>query len=95
MSADLPKFTAFNCAAIGVAGTTNAFVQKVGDQYVARVGIAIFGQTNMKDSELANNANPFDESFRDNYAEGTGKTLQEAIDNLKKDVKAISESLWL
>lgn len=94
MSADLPKFTAFNCAAIGVAGTTNAFVQQIGDQYVARVGIAILGQTNMKEAELQN-ANPFDADFRDNFAEGIGKTLQEAVDNLKKDIKAISESLWL
>lgn len=90
----MSRFTAFSCSAIGVAGTTQVFVRKVGDKYVARVGIAILGQTNMKEAELAN-SNPFDDSFRDNYAEGIGKTLQEAIDNLKKDIKKTSESLWL
>ncbi len=89
-----PEITAFHCTSIGVAGTTQVFVKKLADgTFEARVGIAILGGTNMKAEELEK-ANPFDESFRDNYATGTGKTQQEALDALVADMKKTSESLW-
>lgn len=94
MSPGLPEVTAFSCSALGVAGTTQVFVRKVGENYVARVGIAILGQTNMKEGDLRG-ANPFDDSFYDNFAEGIGPTQEAAIDNLKKDIQKTSETLWL
>lgn len=88
------EFTVFNCSMIGVSGTTKVFVRKVGDHFVARVGISILGSTNMKSEELAL-ANPFDDSFEDNYAEGIGPTQEAAIEDMKKDMGDISESIWL
>lgn len=88
------EFTAFLCTSIGVAGTTRVFVRKVADHYVARVGIAIMGSTNRKDEDLKD-ADPFDEHFNDNYAEGTGNTEAEAIEDLKRDIRETSETLWL
>lgn len=87
-------FTVFSCSAIGVAGTTKVFVRQVGDKHVARVGIAILGSTNMKEAELAS-ANPFDESFEDNFAEGVGDTQEAALQDLKRDMGDIAESIWL
>ncbi len=83
-----------NCHAMGIAGTTRGFVRRVGDQYVARIGVAIMGATNRPVEELAT-ASPFDEDFRDNYAEGRGHTHEEAVAALRRDVQGMAESLWL
>lgn len=88
------EFTVFNCSQAGVAGTTKVFVRKVGDKFVARVGIVILGSTNMKEGELAV-SNPFDPDFEDNYAEGIGVTQEAAIEDMKKDMGDIAESIWL
>jgi hypothetical protein len=88
------EFTVFNCSHVGVAGTTRVFVKKVGDQFVARVGIAIMGSTNMKEEELAL-ANPFDSEFKDNFCEGTGASVDAAVESLKNDIRETSETLWL
>jgi hypothetical protein len=88
------EFTVFNCSTIGVGGTTKVFVRKVGESYVARVGIAILGSTNMKSADLVN-ANPFDESFKDNFAEGVGLTQEAALEDMKRDMGDIAESIWL
>ncbi len=81
------------CTSMGISGTTKGFVKRFGDEYVARVGVAIMGSTNMPTEELAT-ACPFDDDFRDNYAEGRGKTHQEAVEALKRDVQGMAESLW-
>lgn len=94
MSTDKKDFAVFNCSMIGVAGTTKVFVRKMGEHFVARVGIAILGSTNMSDGALAV-ANPFDDSFEDNFAEGIGPTQEAALLDLKKDMGDISESIWL
>lgn len=91
------KITAFQCESVGISGTTQVFVRRMaadrGSAFVARVGIAIMGQTNMA-PELLKDANPFDESFRDNYCEGVGGTQEEAIAALKRDIEETSQSLW-
>lgn len=88
------EFTVFNCSTVGVAGTTKVFVRQVGESFVARVGIAILGSTNMKAADLAS-ANPFDDSFQDNFAEGIGATQEAALQDLKRDMGDIAESIWL
>lgn len=85
--------TVYECSHIGVAGTTKTFIKRTGERYVARVGIAIMGSTNMPSDELET-ANPFDDSFCDNFAEGIGNTGQEAIAALKKDMQQTANTLW-
>jgi hypothetical protein len=87
------EIIAFHCSQVGVAGTTRVFVRKVGQEYVARVGIAIFGSTNMTEEELRD-ADPFSEKFRDNYDEGKGATVGQALEDLKREMKKTAESLW-
>mgnify|MGYP001586671138 FL=1 len=90
---EMSEVMAFTCRDIGVSGTTKVYVQQWETEFEARVGIALLGCTNMKDSELEN-ANPFAQDFRDNYARGVGKTQEEALENLKKEVGRLSEMLF-
>lgn len=86
--------TVYQCDHIGVAGTTKLYVQKHDDgTYEARIGIAIMGTTNMEWDELKS-ANPFDATFRDNYAAGKGATEEGAIAALKRDMRETADSLW-
>lgn len=85
----------FTCGHIGVAGTTDVHVTKISaDEYQARVGIALIGSTNMSEEELEG-ANPFDDTFHDNYASGNGATVEAAIAAMKLDMNKISDSLWM
>jgi hypothetical protein len=87
-------YTFFQCDHIGVAGTTPVVVRRHGDgTYEARVGIALMGLTNMPLNELAN-ANPFDDDFYDNYANGHAATERAAIEALKRDMKSLADTLW-
>lgn len=82
------------CSHIGVAGTTAVFVKKQADgTFEARVGIAIMGSTNMPWDDLEH-ANPFDDSFQDNYAVGNGRTEEEALSDLKNDMRKTADSIW-
>lgn len=89
----------FECAHVGVAGTTKVHVHhvqtargKVRDIFEARVGIAIMGVTaNPKTNE---DSDPFSSSFRDNYARGFGTTEEEALEALREDIKTTTDSLW-
>jgi hypothetical protein len=86
---------AIRCENIGVSGTTDCFIKKTSDnEYEARIGIAIMGTTNM-DKEMFKIAenNPFNSNFLDNYAVGIGATKEEAIENMKKSIKDIADSL--
>jgi len=84
-----------HCSHIGVAGTTAVFVKKLPDgNFEARVGIAIMGYTNISLDELEN-ASPFDASFQDNYAAGTGNTEEAALSDLKNDMRKTADSLWM
>lgn len=90
-----PKITAFVCSSLGISGTTQVFVrEEPPGAFEARVGVAIMGLTNRKDDGLKD-ASPFDPDFNDNFAKGLGKTQEEALEALKKDMKNLSESLWL
>lgn len=84
---------AFVCSNIGISGTTKVYVIESEGKYIARVGVAIMGYTNMKAEALAN-ASPFDKDFVDNYAEGEGDTKEAALEALKLDVKKMADSLW-
>ncbi len=91
----------FLCEHIGVSGTTPCHVSKTvedgtSDVYEARIGIALIGATNMDEAGFkAALYNPFHEKFYDNYAHGFGATKEEAIENMKKDMRDLSESLFV
>ena len=86
----------FQCSHIGVAGTTPVHVKQVEDgSFVARVGIAIMGSTNMNEDEFcACDFNPFHEKFYDNFAQGEGATEEAALAALKDDMRQTANSLW-
>ena len=90
----------FPCNHIGIAGTTDVHVKKHKTQgghdiYEARCGIAMMGMTNMDEEEFkACNYDPFHPDFRDNYCIGRGSTQEKAIEELKKDMKDMANSLW-
>lgn len=88
----MEEITSFTCDAVGVSGTTAVFVKQIGENFEARVGLAFIGTSNMSDEELKN-ANPFDASFKDNYACGRGKTSGEAIGNLREEVRLVSRMI--
>jgi hypothetical protein len=82
----------FQCSHIGVAGITDVVVKKHGeDDYEARCGVAIMGDCNFASSH---GANPFDSDFHDNHCSGRGKTEQIAIDELKKDMYHLADTLF-
>lgn len=90
------EVTRIACSEIGLSGTTDCHVQKQDDgRYEARIGFAVFGQTNMSVSEFEQvDYNPFHARFYDNYSSGFGNTQDEAIANLKVEMGQTAESLW-
>jgi len=86
----------FKCENIGVSGTTDVFVKKHDEaNYEARCGIALFGATNMTESQLNEcGRNPFHDDFHDNCSIGVGETEELAIEAMKQNMKAIADSLW-
>jgi len=86
--------TIHQCSHIGVAGTTAVHVKKLPDgTYEARVGIAIMGYTNMSLDALEF-ANPFDDTFQDNFAQGLGTTEEAALTDLRADMNKTADSIW-
>jgi len=90
--------TAITCDSVGIVGTTKIFIRQnsgsVTNKFEARVGISIFGRTNM-DLHVLENLSPFDKiRFQDNYAKGFGKTQEEAIEDLKRDIREIQKGLF-
>lgn len=87
--------TIHQCSHIGVAGTTAVHVKRLeSGKYEARVGIAIMGYTNMSWDDLKD-ANPFNDSFQDNFAVGIGDTEEAALSDLKSDMAKTADTLWL
>lgn len=87
----------FQCETMGISGTTPVHV-KQNDQgaFVARVGIALLGSTQMDQAGFeACGHNPFHPEFYDNWVEGFGASEAEAINNLKTNMKATAECLWI
>lgn len=63
--------------------------------YVARMGISIFGHTNMSERDYERCLhNPFHDLFMDNFAQGEGYTLTEALEKMEQDLTSISDSLF-
>jgi len=80
---------------IGLNGTTPIITQQMPDgSFEARMGIAMFGMTNMKWEDIERIADPFSPEWNDNYSSGKGATEQEARDNLSKDFSEMYESIW-
>lgn len=85
----------FCCETPGLSGTTPVTIKQSPEGFEARMGFALFGYTNMNEEEFrASQYNPFHADFHDNYAVGKGSTQEEAIADLKRDVKSLHESLW-
>lgn len=93
----MTEIVLFACSSMGLSGTTEIHVKKLDDgTFEARMGIALFGSTNMDDKGFeACNYDPFHDKFYDNYVRGKGKTQDEALDAMKEDQKQITESLWI
>lgn len=84
------------CKNVGVAGTTECFIKEHEDgSFEARIGIALMGTTNMKQEHFeACNYNPFHKKFFDNYACGKGNSPEQALENMRKDMRQTSETLF-
>jgi len=86
----------YKCDHIGVAGTTPCHIQKTEEGYEARIGVALFGMSNFNKEDFERvNYNPFHDEFYDNYCSGKGQTEEEAIEELKADMKDMADSLWV
>lgn len=89
MATEEGPIRAFTCDHVGVSGSTQAFVRKLQDgRYEARMGVALLGSAD------PGTDCPFDEEFNDNYAVGFGASEDEALADMKADVKKLSNSLW-
>lgn len=79
---------------IGVAGAKIHWMRTPnGKWYWCRMAIAIMGSFNMTDEQIRT-ISPFDPQFNDNYVEGKGRTKQEALKNMEKDMQIISDCIW-
>lgn len=82
----------FICKDIGTAGITDVHMRENQDgTFTARMGIALMGSVN---NDKSYGANPFDETFHDNFCEGTAKTKEEAVEKMVEDKKSICDSIW-
>ena len=84
---------AVTCRHVGVSGITDVMIKKhAEDKYEARVGVAIMGYVQDPDTvDILND--PFAHDFRENYCSGTGRTEEEAIKALERDMREMSRSL--
>lgn len=89
------EISCFICHSPGLAGTTPLTLRKTENGFEARMGVAIFGATNL-DEEGFEKAqyNPFHDEFHDNFVRGEGATQEEAIAALKEDHRQMHESLF-
>ncbi|TAN49053.1 MAG: hypothetical protein EPN21_13285 [Methylococcaceae bacterium] len=87
----------YQCSNIGIAGTTPVHVKQHEDGMLeARCGFALMGATNMTEEAFAAcDHNPFHEKFYDNYSTGKGEDEGKAIAQLKANMKATADSLWV
>ena len=87
----------YECSNIGIAGTTPVHVKQHDDgAFEARCGFALIGAMNMTEAEFAAcNYDPFHDKFHDNYAVGKGDNEEQAISQLKANMKATADSLWV
>jgi hypothetical protein len=87
----------FKCETVGVSGTTPVHVkQNEQGGFVARCGIALMGSTQLDEAGFeACGYDPFHPEFYDNWVEGFEASEAEAINNLKTNMKATANSLWI
>lgn len=65
-------------------------------KFEARCGFSLMGATNMSEDDFsACNYDPFHDKFFDNYAVGKGDSEEQSIAQLKADMKATVDSLWV
>lgn len=90
------SFTCYQCSHIGVSGTTPIHIKVRPDgTFEARMGGSMMGTTNMTEEQMdAVRRNPFHEDWHDNYFCGKGKTQEEAIEAMKKDMQSLSDLLF-
>lgn len=80
---------------VGVSGERIYWMRaKNGTGYWCRMPIAIMGSYNT-DREYRKKTSPFEPGFRDNFVEGKGKTKDEALANMQKEIEDFSNSLWI
>ena len=83
------------CSNIGLSGA-QIHTMKTDKGFEVRQAVAFFGSFQMEMTDLeAIDFNPFHEDFHDNYISGVGETLEEALEELAADAKAMTNSLWL
>lgn len=82
--------------ALGLSATTPVRYRKHSSGKVeARMGIALFGSSNMNEEEMAAvGHDPFSNLWHDNYEHGFGATEEEALADLEKRANDTSEALW-
>lgn len=85
--------TVFECGALGVHAAGPVHVRRFGPLFIARAVIAVLGTTNMPD-EYIQKTSPFTARFMDNYAQGFGLTEEQALQDLKRDMKEFSDGIW-
>ena len=91
----MDNVTMIACKNIGFSGTTEIHVKEIDGKFVARMGFAIMGSTQMDKAGFeAAEYNPFHDEFYDNYAEGIGDTQDDAIKALQADMEQTTESFW-
>jgi len=84
------------CKNIGVSLTTKIHVKEVDGGFQARCGFSLMGTTYMTDEQFKEcEYNPLNHDFHDNFTIGEGKTKDEAILAIKKNLKYIADSLWI
>lgn len=89
-----PTYLKF-CQNVGVSGSTPCVVRQTGEEFEARMGIALLGDTQMSEDEFKKcDYNPFHDDFNDNFVSGKGDTEQEAIEAMKLDLKKMTDMLW-
>lgn len=85
----------FICHTPGLSGTTPLTIRHDANGFEARMGVAIFGSSNLDEEGMRKaQYNPFHEDFHDNYVSGKGATQEEAIEALRRDQREMHESLW-
>lgn len=87
----------FLCRDVGVSGTTNVILREVTPEgkYIGKVGISILGHCNMTSQQLdACNRDPWHPNFFDNAVVGRGNTIEECLEDIRKQIREIADSIW-
>lgn len=90
----MAESTMFACSNIGVSGG-KVFFKEIDGGFEARMAVALFGSYQMSDEELeAIDFNPYHPDFNDNDVSGIGKSKEEAVQAMQKNMSELADSLW-